>query len=40
MPVFIGLSGTPETEVVLNGNDLKNVKRAIGAGSTYEHLRP
>ncbi len=38
MPVFIGLSGTPETEVVLNGNDLKNVKRAIGSGNAYEHL--
>jgi hypothetical protein len=37
-PWFIGLSGTPEAEVVLSGNDLAKAAKVIGAGGTYVHL--
>jgi hypothetical protein len=36
--LFIGLSGTPESEVALGANDLPGVPRMMGTGSTYVHL--
>ncbi len=38
MPSLLGLAGTPEPEIMLYGNDLKGVPRAIQTGAAYVHL--
>ncbi|MBI4874906.1 MAG: ThuA domain-containing protein [Acidobacteria bacterium] len=37
-PVFLGLSGVPEKEVVLTGNDIGESTRSTAAGATHVHL--
>lgn len=38
MPSLAGLSGTPESEISLHGNDLKGAARALQTGAAYVHL--
>ena len=37
-PALLGLSGTPESEITLHGNDLKGAPGALRSGAVYVHL--